>query len=157
MSKQSTHPLVPGLPVALTIAVYRPVVAGQQAGSTPVETIEVDDPRAIGQLVELLNDLRPAPDLPAARRLPSSGAHDLLHFEYPDGASRTIKVKRDGYQTVSVEGLSGSWGTILPLHATIDSHLPVTLRVEIGHPAAYPPSENPQYISEEKAIAIALG
>jgi len=111
--------------------------------------------RAIGQLIELLNRLTPW-GLPAPGRLPTTGTHDLLHFAYPDGAQRTINVARDGYRSVSAEDLPGSWSPTLPLYATIDMLLPATLREELGNPVAYPPSEHPQYISEEEAIAIAL-
>jgi hypothetical protein len=148
--------LVPGQPNGLTIAVYRPATAGQQTPSAPAGTVKIDDAKAIGQLTDLLNRLTPRGLPPPALHLPSTGAHDLLHFTYPDGARRTIKVTRDGYRSVSVAGLPGSWSPMTPLYATIDMLLPATLREELDNPVGYPPSEHPQYISEEEAIAIAL-
>lgn len=157
MSSQYSHPLVPGRPNEITIAVYRPVVAGERAPSSPVATVEVDDPTTIAGLIELLNGLTAPALSPSSWSRPSTGAHDMLHFTYPDGGRRTIKVTRDGSRSVSAEGLPGSWAPTLPLIATIDVLLPVTFREEIRNPMAYPPSEHPQYISEDAAIAIALG
>ncbi|MBV9278675.1 MAG: hypothetical protein JOZ41_01210, partial [Chloroflexi bacterium] len=88
---------------------------------------------------------------------PTSGAHDILRFSYSAGRLRTIKVTRDGYHTVTVEGLHGEWAPTRPLHASIDLLLPAELREDLGNPTSYPPSEQPEYISEEDALAIALG
>jgi hypothetical protein len=155
MSKPISQPFVPANPAELTVAAYRPA-GGSQASLVCLATVVVGDTRAIQQMADLLNGLTERGLPPPSGHPRGTGAHDLLRFRYENGATRAVRVARDGDKSVTVEGLRGVFATTMPLYATIDTLLPERIRSEIGNPASYPPSQQPHYLSEEDAITIVL-